>query len=89
MPAALLPQLDVLAGGEKKRQDFEKLATYASGIDYAYEVTFKSAKGLESKSRIKTRYDALHELVRNSVDISLASDSSPLSFLGEQSLLFY
>lgn len=87
--AALLPQLDTLAGGEKKRQDFEKLATYASGIDYAYDVAFKSAKGLESKSRIKTRYDALHELVRNSVDISLASDSSPLSFLGEQSLLFY
>lgn len=87
--AALLPQLDTLAGGEKKRQDFAKLATYASGIDYAYDVAFKSAKGLESKSRIKTRYDALHELVRNSVDISLASDSSPLSFLGEQSLLFY
>lgn len=87
--AALLPQLDTLAGEEKKRQDFAKLATYASGIDYAYDVAFKSAKGLESKSRIKTRYDALHELVRNSVDISLASDSSPLSFLGEQSLLFY
>lgn len=79
--AALLPQLD-------ESKEVQEVSAYLKGLDYGYDVTGKTAKGLENKSRIKLRYDQLHDLVKTMVDEAATGATVPLSLVNDKTLFF-
>ena len=78
---ALLPQLD-------EGKEVQEVVSYLKGLDYGYDITDKTAKGLENKSRIKIRYDQLHDMLKTMVDEAATGATMPLSLVNDKTLFF-
>ncbi len=79
--AALLPQLN-------EGKDVQAVAAYLKGLEYGYDITGKTASGLENKSRIKIRYDQLHDMLKAMVDEAASGATAPLSLINGKTLFF-
>lgn len=79
--AALLPLLD-------EGKDVQEVASYLKGLEYGYDVTDKTARGLENKSRITIRYDQLHDMLKTMVDEAASGAGVPLSLVNDKTLFF-
>lgn len=78
---ALLSQLD-------QGKEMQEVVSYLKGLDYSYDVTDKTARGLESKSRIKMQYAELHDMLKTMVDGSATDAAVPLSLIDDKTLFF-
>ena len=78
---ALLARLD-------QDQDIQDIASYLQGMDYGYDVTGKTTKGVQNKSRIKLRYEQLHDVFKAMVDAAATDGPAPLALLNEHTLFF-